>query len=326
MLLEEFLLDFSYTIPMSFKYFSKKTINPAFTSKLPLLALVATAFLFVVNNSTVRLLDNSFTPLSQVFWRMVLASLFAYFFFRRHINVQRIGRAAPRQLVLLVSLGIISGGIATIFRTFGFLNTTLVNVQFIDLLAPAVVYVYSLLLLKERFNWKLLGLTIVSVYGVLMVATNSFIPTINNYGRGELFATLAVMTTSLGFIIRKLLTYSFNAAEISWTSFIFSAFFLLGMIVVTKSPFINNFQVSVLGVLVLNSLLTCIGIFLLNYAMGYVSPTLGSQVNQLKIIFTLAIGFVFFKELPTIIGLIGGILVAAAIYCLHRLNTQPKKL
>lgn len=298
--------------------------KPALPASLPLLALVATAFLFVVNNSMVRVLDGAFTPFGQVFWRMVFAALFAFFLFRSHIKVNRVFKASRQKLLLLMFLGIVSGGVATVFRTFGFLNTTLINVQFIDLLAPAIVYIYSLALLRERFNVKLFGLTLLSVYGVLVVATDSLVPALSDYGRGEFFATCAVLTTSLGFIVRKVLTRSFNAAEISWSSFVFSAAFLLILILAMGDPFISHYRPLIFVLLIINSLLTCIGIFLLNWALGYVSPTLGSQVNQLKIIFTLVIGFLFFNELPTLVGLGGGTLVISAIYGLHLLGNHRK--
>lgn len=83
---------------------------------------------------------------------------------------------------------------------------------------------------------------------------------------------------------------------------------------VDKSLPVSNWELPLLGVILLAGLFNVFNIFLTNYGFQYVEIILASNLLMLESVFAIGLGLLFFTEIPSLKELIGGaILIGSAI-------------
>ncbi|MBD3238030.1 MAG: EamA family transporter [Candidatus Moranbacteria bacterium] len=289
------------------------------------IAAMIMASLFVVgNNAIAKLLAAQINPLSVIYWRMLLAAGFAWLLFKHKINWQKIFSAKPSQIFMLFFVGIFNSAIAVFLRVLALMNTTLLNVSIIHTLIPLLVYLYSIFIFKNKFNLKIIGLILISIYAVIILSTNSLFFQLGKMGKGELLVAGATLITALGYVVRKILLKSFNTFEVSLPAFLISGLTLLVMDGTT-----NQFDKQALWdwqtgfLLVLSGFLACLGIILTNQSIKQLRSTTASQGAHVKVIFAFGLGWFVFGEMPTIYSLIAAMIIIGSIYLSNR---EQKKL
>lgn len=296
------------------------------SQNIAFLGLLLASFLFVVNNAFVKVLDDSLAPEVIVYTRMGVATLFSLLIFRGKINFGKIFGASFKQKLFLLFLGVFPSGVAVFLRTVALSLTSLLNVQIVHGVLPAVTYIYSLFFFKKKFDWRVMGLILLATYGVAVVASNNWLPVISAFGWGETLVLMAVFITALGYIFRKDLTKNFNTFEISIVGFGLST-----LIFVVVSAFngtlldFGNLDLWSWVFMILHGITSALPILIMNHILLHLSPELASQESQLKAVFALIIGYIFFDEIPAVVSIVGGMVVFASIYYSKVVQGKEKK-
>ena len=241
---------------------------------------------------------------------------------RKKLRWAKIISIPSRDLLILSSMGTIGFSIAVYFVTLGVLNAKLVNVAIIFSSVPFFSYLYAYIFLKKPLNAKLIGLIALSLVGIAMVATKSFIPQLAAFGTGEWFTLLATATMAWFYVGRKLLSPHLNTNEITLIVMAIAAitaliFALIRGETFALSAFINPHIL--LGLLIgggMNALVNPIEIF----AFNHLDAVLGSQILLLDTIFALLFGYLFYQEIITFPEVIGGIIVISSVYLASKLS------
>lgn len=268
-----------------------------------------------------RLLAEGFQPMTQVYMRVVLATFALLFFFRKSIRWTHIRTTPRHDLFVLLTMGTIGYSIAVYFITLGALNAKLVNVAIIFASVPFFSYVYSFLFLKKPFDIKLTGLLMLSLIGISLVATKSFIPQFAAFGTGEWFTLLATATMAWFYVGRKVLSRHLNTQEI--TVMVMAIAALSGLILAigrgetfSLSAFTNPHVL--LGLAIggfMNALVNPIEIF----AFDHLDAVFGSQILLLENVFALLFGYLIYAETITPPELVGGLIVVTSVYIANKL-------
>lgn len=274
------------------------------------------AFMGVLSNTTIKFIGNDFSALNQTLIRSIIATITVLIIFRSKINFIDIRKSNWRYLILLILIGVFSSAGALYFLTLANIKTSLGNVAIVKSPQPLFVFLLALPILKEKFDIKMLAYLLISVYGVLIISTNSFIPTISGWGEGELYALLCTLLFAAGFVGRKLLTGSkFNSVEISFWTLLISSITLTGISIfdgsITKIGAID----STVGLnLLLGGTLVALITYLNNESLRFITVTLASQLRLIEIVFSVIIGIFLFSEMPNIYSIIGGSLIVFSVY------------
>lgn len=282
---------------------------------LALLALVITAACFPVFGIVARLVDVGFEPLTQVYLRIGLGLILALLFFQNNMRWGLIGRSVKKDWKAILLMGVVGYSISTYFTTLGALNTKLVNVTVVGTFVPFFVYLYSLLVFRQRVNFKILALILLSVLGIATVATNSFPPSISSFGKGEFFVLL--YAAAAWYVIgRKQITTDLNNSEITILAMLVAFVSTVIVAIVSKETFIwQNFlgRGVVLG-LATGGALNVVVIFLQNFAYRHLEGVLASQILLISTIFSLSYGYLIYRETVTIVEIGGSLLVILSVF------------
>jgi drug/metabolite transporter (DMT)-like permease len=291
-----------------------------------ILAMFLAAVCYIAINSFVRPLNQAFEPVTSTFLRFLVATFFALMLFHRQLNIHKIWTAPVKDKVLLLLIGTVGGIFAMWAATVALLKTTLLNVALFDALNPILAYLYSLILIKQRFRWQIVALAGITVYGTMVVVSKSFFPSLQQFGLGELLACVAVALFSLGFTLRKLLTHHLNSFEIA---LVLMSITIVIMPIITwlMGEHLDLARITwpIIATLLVSGFVTALAMLLSTFGFKHLEATLGSQILLSKVIFSLFAGLLFFQEVPQPISIFGAVIVLMGTYLAIRFTNATKK-
>ncbi len=288
---------------------------------LAITALIITAAGYALLSVGSRLLAEGFLPMTQVYMRVTLATIALIILFRKNLRWRKLISMPPRDAWVLLSMGTIGFSVAVYFVTLGALNAKLVNVSIIFASVPFFSYLYAFLFLHKPLNAKLIGLLILSLVGIAIVATKSFIPHIATFGTGEFFTLVATATMAWFYVGRKLLTKHLNNNEITVVVMAIASVSAFGFSLVRGETFspsaFSNIHVLV-GLMIgiaMNALVNPIEIF----AFDHLDAVTGSQILLLETVFSLLLGFLLYHEYISFPEFVGGVIVIGSVYLANKM-------
>ncbi len=269
--------------------------------------------------ASVRYAATSFTPLNLAFIRITIAFISSATLLLNRIDFSKYKNLSANELAITTLTGI-SWGFAIYFIGLAALETKLSSVSFIAATLPLFVYLLSLALLSTKFDYKVLPLFIISIYGVSIVSSKSFIPTFTTFGLGEVYSLISVLFFTICFIGRKILSKKLNAIEVTAATTLF-AILPLFYLTISHGEFYIKDSITTLsgGAIIFSGIAIAIGTIFNNAAIKLVHPALVSQITLVRPLFASTIGLLFFAEIPHFTIIIGGLIIILSVYITNRL-------
>lgn len=288
--------------------------------KKAVIALCIVGLSYTLLNVSVRMMELSFSPLTQVYLRIGLGFLLTLLFFSRNIHYPKIKRISRRDWIILLVMGLFGYGLAVIFVTLGVLQTKLLNVAIIASTTPFFVLFFSVMFLRKRVNNLLLLFLLVSFYGVCVIATHSFLPVLTHFGLGELYVLLYAAGIGIYILGRKFLSDQLNNTEISAIVMCFAFITsLLCSLFVGETLSVSSFSnPTALGGLLLGGVLNIIVVRLQNYGFQHLNEVLGSQLLLLENVYAPVIGWFLYQEKILSMELIGAVTVLVGVWAYNQ--------
>lgn len=282
--------------------------------------IIALLFLSVIWASfgiPIRYLSPHFTVYQQLYIRIFLGGIFGTIVFNKDIHFDKLFKL-PKKDLFALSFRILSMyGFALGLYTQAYTLTTFGNVSFLGAIPTTAVL--GFILLREKVTLQKILLILLAVVGILFITVKD--PShFWSWGRGDVFALIADFFFSLSYIGRKWQTNFLSNKELAVFMLYFgsSLLFLLSMITGEGLPQPSQFSPFIISVIVAASVLNVASLFLLNYGFAYVEAALASNIVSLESFWAVFLGFLFFKEIPTIQSFIGGLLIIASVVFLNR--------
>lgn len=288
---------------------------------LALWGLFLDAFGYAVLGVNSRLLSTGFEPLTQVYVRIAIGFLLSLVIFNKHIRLPKLKTMPKSDVFWLIVMGTLGYSISVWMITLANLSAKLVNASIIFASIPLVVYVYSYFLLKEKLRWKVILLLFVALYGIVVVASKSFLPHIESFGKGELFAFLSVLAGGWWSLGRKKMSEHLNNQEITVLTMLIAAVSGAAIALLKGEPLpLQSFTLLpvIIGVAI-GAVLNIGSTFLENFCFSHLNVVLGSQILMTSSIFALVLGFLLYHEVVSLPEVLGGILIFASVWWGNRL-------
>lgn len=276
------------------------------------LAITASAFGFAVMAAFVRLSDDFGTPLStfqKSFFRNVVAFAIALVvFIRRGPALPRMSASSAWLLLLRSVLG--TGGIFSNFYALS--HITIAEGQTLNKTAPFFTVICAWLFLGEKAKVRQLLPLLIAFAGVVLVAKPGF--------AGE--ATFPLSMGLLGGVcagsayacLRALRRRNVDSAFIVMFFSAFSCLASLPFIAVGFTPMTLAQVLILFGAGVGGAL----GQFGITVAYGFAAPRDIAVYDYSNILFTAALGFALFGQVPDLWSVLGFVLIVLAAIRLHR--------
>jgi len=281
-------------------------------------ALILLSLVFASMGLFARFLQTDFLLLQQVYLRVFAAFVLSVVFFRKDIHLSTIKKISRKEWALLIFRAGTFYLIGVTLFTQAIITTKYSNVSFIG--ALPFVAILGVILLKERMTWHKLLFILTAFVGVILLAIQDY-QHIFAWGNGEVLALVSTFSFALSYVASRWHSTLLNNKEITAIILGIGALmvFLTSLIFGEGLP-LTNWSVSLFSVVLLAGLFNVVNLFLTNYGFRKVEAILASNILNLESIFAVGLGLVFFKELPVLKELFGGILIVLSVIGLSRVE------
>jgi drug/metabolite transporter (DMT)-like permease len=283
--------------------------------------LVVVAFGYSLLSVFSRWLSLGFAPFTQVYLRLLGALLLSLIVFRKKIRFVKIATVPKNDWLPLLMMGVLGYGLMVYFVTMGALRTSLLNVSVILATVPFFSYIMGIFFLKDKWDSRVVGLAVVSMMGVSITASNSWIPRLSNFGSGELFVLVSAFLLAIYSVGRKLLSDHLNNQEITITV-IGLALVTTWMLAIISGEELNwhAFWIPlVMAGLIGGSALNIICTFLESYSFEKLPVVVGNQMLLLENLFSPIIGYFMYREGVGVYQLVGAMIIVGSVYVNNKL-------
>lgn len=272
-----------------------------------IIALIALALTVASMGLFIRPLSVVFTVLQQLYLRIFVALLIGFIWFYKKLDFTKLRKISIKEWLLLIFRSLSFYWLGVNLFTQAVILTKLSNVSFVRSLPMTAVL--GALLLGEKLNSKKLVLIATSFIGVVLISVKDF-SNLNSFGKGELFALISIIVMPLSNILRKWHSQLLNNQEITQLMFLlaFIAVFITSLVKGESLP-IQNWSPTILIFLVGAGLFNVFVIYLTNYGFQRVKAVLANNLVTLEALFAVFIGFIFYREIPSLRETLGGVLV-----------------
>lgn len=301
-----------------------KKIQLAKPKTLAIMSLVLVALGYAALSVVVRLLDTAFEPSLGVALRVAGGLLLLLAIFRTKINFKKVKTIPSKDWRYLLLMGAVGYAMGVYFVSLAALKTSLFSVAVTTSTVPIFSYALSLLVLRQKFDARIMLLAITSVLGVSLVAGNGTLKGIP-LGSGEFYGLLFALGIAVFIVGRQKLSNHLNTPEISAVVMAIAAATALllafadGKLGIEAGK-ILTWQVAV-GLL-LGSSLNVVATVFETYATKVLSAVMAAQLLLTESVFGFIIGYLFYEEQAALASGAGALIVIASVYVTNRVQNQ----
>lgn len=239
---------------------------------------------------------------------VILAFYFLFFNKKKFILLPK------KRISLLFFVALIGWILADLFTVYGLKISSSTNYSLLSRLGIFVVFILSIIFLKEKSTLtKIIALLIAFIGGLLVIYKFDSRLTINI---GDLFFILSMIVQSISTISKQKVTERLDSLQMTFLLFTYAAV-ILGLVTFMFFPIksIGHYQF-----IIFNSLLNLSGYCLVNYAIQKGGAVVFSLVSNLLPVFTIMFSFLILKQLPLYTQLVGGVLIFLSIILFLKQN------
>ncbi|MFI9510061.1 DMT family transporter [Nocardia sp. NPDC052566] len=287
-----------------------------------MLLTVAFAMLTVIT----RYLDSGFTVAQQVYLRSAAAFLIAVLVFSRRIRWRVVLRAGAREWGVIAVRTTLLYLIGTTLFAKAVTLTTVADVSFIAALPLAAVL--GLLLRRVRVTLARVTYVSGSVVGVTILSGFGTDPggALLAWNHGDLLALVAMTAMALSYIGREWHSGILNNYEITALT-LGSGAVGVAAISVCQGQGIPRVATHLApemlwGTVGIAGALSVLNVFLINYGFEHVDPVHGGNLLTLECVWGLLFGLLFFHQVPTVSGIVGGVVIVGCAFGLNAANKR----
>ena len=240
-----------------------------------------------------------------VFFRVLFAFPFIFFYSLRKLGKKELIKVRP---VFPLVLSGIALSLNWIFFFWAINITDITTAVVLYYFGPVFSIILAVIFLKEPLTNTLLLATILAFFGAFLTFYPSFSQSSASF-LGSLIALISGFLYGLLGFISKIATMKHSSLKVTVYQIFISIFFTAPFVFFFK--FELNFMVLFL-LIVTGIVHTALALFLWYDSLNYIRVSTSAVFSYLDPFFAIILGFVFLNQKPSLIQLIGGILIAAS--------------
>lgn len=283
-----------------------------------ILALVGLAIVYASMGIFVRYLSLSFAFFQQIYLRLFTAVVIGFLIYNRSLNYQKLKKIKPEEWLLLIFRATTYYLLGLALYTKSILLTKISTVSFIGSIPMTAIL--GMLLYREKITYKKVAFLLLSFIGVVIISVKDF-SSIFDWRLGELLTLISVIFTSLSIVLRKnqskLLSNNEMSQIIITIAFImlfFTSFFA------KESLPLTGWNTGSMLIVIIAGLANTIMIFLTNYGFEKIQTVIAANILTLEMFFAVLIGLMFYREIPSLKEIFGGVLISFSVIQMNKLE------
>ena len=308
----------------------KKPITSPYLGLLLGIAAVSTASLLI------RLAQVEAPSFVIAAGRLTIASLIIGIFAWSKLRIELPTQSRKTMLLLILAGFFLGFHFATWITSLEY--TTVASSVVIVTTAPLWVAIFSPLILKEKITrWIVIGL-IVSLAGSVIVGLNSacsltsrqlvcqplFAITSGRMFIGNILALLGAFLSAGYLIVGRSTRNSLSLSSYTFVVYSVAALVLIFLVIITRQKITGFSSMTYLYIIALAVIPQLIGHSSFNWALKYLSAAVVSIALLGEPIGTVILSFLFLKESPTLLEIVGGLLILCGIIISSRSRSNQQ--
>lgn len=202
--------------------------------------------------------------------------------------------------------------------------TTIANSTVLVACSPMFVALANYFIVKEKFTYKMIAGIVMSLSGTIIIAMGSSGGAKSSMMIGNILAFSGAIFVAGYLVIGGIVRKNISAGAYVFIVYLVSAIILFFMCFVSGTPVYPYPVKEFLLFIALAFFCSILGHTVYNYLVKYVSSTLISVSTLSEPIFASIMAMFFFKEIPSIYTLTGGVIIITGIF--YYLVTQNKTI
>ncbi len=251
-----------------------------------------------------------------VFFRVLFAFPFILFYSVKHIGKRELLNIKPAAPLVLSGIAL---SLNWIFFFWAIQLTNIATAVVLYYFGPVLTIILAVIFLKEPLSKTLVAATFIAFLGAFF----TFAPSLQS-GESIMGVVIAFLSGAfyglLGFI-SKIATLKHHPMKITAYQIFISIFFTLPFI------FLSKFTLTTLTValLIITGIVhTALALFLWYDSLNYIKVSTSAIFSYLDPFFAILLGYIFLNQKPTIMQIIGGVLISAAGVAISLEETRKK--
>src|SRR5258708_6440344 len=288
--------------------------------KKGVVALVVLAFVFASMGLFVRFLKTDFTILQQTYLRIIDAFLLGMILFYKDLDFFKLSKISKKEWVIILFRTIAVYVLAVTLVSQAVVMAKYSNVSFIEALPMTAIL--GFIFLKERVTLQKIIYILLGFSGVVLIAVKDY-SHLFTWRQGEVLALIACAFFAISYIARKWQGSLLNNKEITVLMFFFASILLFVTSIFLfhePLPRPTSWSGIIFLIILVGGFFQVVNLFLTNYGFQKVEAVLASNLLMLETVFGVLLGFLFFREIPTLKELIGGLLIVFRAYQMNKLD------
>lgn len=290
---------------------------------LPILTLIGVSLGYGLLNVGSRWLAPVFGVFTQVYFRIILAMILVVIFYFRSIRWSKLIHLPFRDWLILLLMGTAGYGFMVYAIVRGALQTSLLNVSVIFSTVPIFVYFLSVIFLRRPFRLLVLGLLILSTWGVGILSSGSLMPTLSSFGAGDWWVLLSTFFEAIWYLGMRLLDNRLKSPEVAFLTQAIAVLTILPLALVNHEgfpPLPNLISLTVILGLIIGVGMNIIAPLATMFAFRHLDEVFATQLFLTENIFSLLIGWMFYNEIRSPIQILGAGVVVFAVYLMNKIQ------
>lgn len=292
---------------------------------LSILTLIGVSLGYGLLNVGSRWLAPVFGTFTQVYFRILLAMILVVTIYFRSIRWSKLLDLPLRDWLILILMGTAGYGFMVYAIVRGALQTSLLNVSVIFSTVPIFVYFLGVIFLRRPFRLMVLGLLLLSTWGVGILSGGSLRPTLSSFGVGDWWVLLATFFEAIWYLGMCLMGNRLKSPEVTFLAQAIAVLTILPLAFVNHEGFPP--PPSLLSLTVILGLIIGVGMNVIAplatmFAFRHLDEVFATQLFLTENIFALFIGWFFYQEVRTPIQLLGAGIVVGSVYLMNKIQSS----
>jgi len=286
------------------------------------IALVLLTLVFASMGVFARYLSAHLGLFQQVYSRLFLAFLFSVAAFWKYIRWQKIISIPLREWGVLFIRSTFQHLLGVVLVTAAVLHTKLGIVSLIQTLP--LVSILAVAFLKEHLTTAKIWLILLASLGVFVITIHGH-SDIGGFNAGDVYAILAAIAFSFGYISRHWHKAGLNNQEITAAMFFISTLtiFIVSLVAGEGLPSLGDYShKAIILALIGSGVFNVLNLFLSNYGFEHVKAVLAGNILTLEAVFGILLGYLLYQESVTVPEAIGGVLIIASVILMNTMTAE----
>jgi len=280
------------------------------------ISTVFLAFSIVIGATAAKIIH----PLILITLSSILSIMFLFFLskiFKEKIELRKLFSYKKDLFSLVISRSLIG----TFLLIIGFSMVAAVRVVFLVRLEPILVFIISVVILKEKIKVRKVGLLLLLLFGALVFTTDGSFDVLTTITPGDLIVVLALLFLAYSYIPSSKLSKRMNPITLTIGTNILPVFVFLPLTLIFIPNQIFLDTNSIYLVLAYTITFYVLGLFLWFKSLKNVKPWVVASILSLEPIAGAVLAFLWLEQTLSFVQLLGAAIMVVTTFFISKQQT-----